>query len=184
MIKVRDYEIKSSIDELTVGQFEVVSGIMNDMGLGKVDKYVQIFEFLGLPESIWDDMETKEFTKLVSDYNEPYGKEMDYQPTIEIDGYTYRAFTDEFSVTIKDMKFIEAAVKADPKKWVAESLAVIFKREDLSKTEHYDTAHLKHKAKLFKEIKAVIAIPYIQYIGKELNTALESKIDESTESVE
>jgi hypothetical protein len=184
MIKIREYEIKNTVDELTITEFEKVSSFMNDTAVLKLEKYISIFEYLGLPEDVWDDMEIEEFTKAVDDFNEPHNNKLDFQPTIEIDGYTYRAFTDEFKVTIKDMKHIESAVKKDKAAWMAYSLAVIFKREDLTKTEHYDQAHLKQKAKLFKDLKAAIAIPYVNFVGQELNSALEVKTDEATEIVE
>lgn len=179
MIKVREYEVKNSIDELTVEEFETVAGFTNDTSLDYLDKQLSIFEYLGVPPEVWEDMEVDEFKKIVNDLNQPYGKELEFQPTIEIDGYTYRAFDDEFSLTIKDLKFIERAVKKDGKKWMALSMGIIFKREDLTKTEHYTDAHIKQKAKLFKDIKANIAMPYIQYIGKQLNEALEVRANES-----
>jgi len=61
---------------------------------------------------------------------------------------------------------------------MAYMLAVIFKREDLTKTEHYDNAHLKLKEKLFSKLPAAVAVPYVTYIGKELAKAMQDeKVD-------
>ena len=51
-------------------------------------------------------------------------------------------------------------------------MAVIFKRDDLNKPEHYDNAHLKHKEELFGKLPAAVAVPYVQQIGKELANAI------------
>lgn len=184
MIKIREYEVKNNVEELSVEQFETVAGITNDLGLDYLDKQMQIFEFLGVPPEAWEDMEVDEFKKAVEEFNATEPKDYEFTSEIEIDGYTYKSFDKEFSLTIKDLKLIEKAVKTDGKKWMATSLAVIFKRTDLTKAEHYASAHIKQKAKLFKDVNASIAIPFIQYIGKQLNTALEQKVDEVTEGVE
>lgn len=53
-------------------------------------------------------------------------------------------------------------------------MAVIFKDVDLTKNEHYEEAHIKHKAKLFRDnITFDIAIPYIAYFSKEIIESLQ-----------
>ncbi len=44
-------------------------------------------------------------------------------------------------------------------------MALMFKRTDLTNAEHYDPAHLKHKAKLFSKLKADISIPYLTFLN-------------------
>jgi hypothetical protein len=58
------------------------------------------------------------------------------------------------------------------KGYLSEMLAVLFKRDDLSKTEHYTDAHIKHKAKLIQELKAELVVPYLVEIGKKLSTQI------------
>ena len=70
------------------------------------------------------------------------------------------------------MKHIESRVKKSPQNYMAFMLAVIFKREDLTKAEHYDNAHLKLKTELFGKLPAAVAVPYVQQIGKELANAI------------
>ena len=57
----------------------------------------------------------------------------------------------------------------------------MFKREDLTNTEHYAEAHLKHKAKLFKELKANIAIPYLTFIAQKINQQTKNEVTEVVE---
>ena len=47
-------------------------------------------------------------------------------------------------------------------------LAILFKRDDLTKTEHYDSTHIKHKAKMIRELKAELVVPFLVEIGQKL----------------
>ena len=64
-------------------------------------------------------------------------------------------------------------------------MSVIFKRVDLSNTEHYSDSHINHKAKLFKKVNAEIALPFIGYVANKLkDTATQIKDNAPTEVVE
>jgi hypothetical protein len=65
--------------------------------------------------------------------------------------------------------------------YISQIVAIMFKREDLSNTEHYAEAHLKHKAKLFKELKANIAIPYLTFIAQKINQQTKNEVTEVVE---
>ncbi len=57
--------------------------------------------------------------------------------------------------------------------YAGEMMAVCFKRTDLSDIEHYADAHLKHKAKLFREhLTADICVPYIMKVTELLVKSL------------
>jgi hypothetical protein len=91
--------------------------------------------------------------------------------------HVYKAFDEEFKLSVRDLKHIESKVKKSPSKYMAFMLSVIFKRTDLTKTEHYDNAHLKEKERLFSKLPAAVAVPYVQHIGRELANAMK---DEAT----
>jgi hypothetical protein len=61
-------------------------------------------------------------------------------------------------------------------------MALLFKRSDLSKTEHYDNAHLKHKSKLFRLQAAEIAIPYLNFVTQTISSHAQKQAAESVES--
>lgn len=178
MIKIREHEIKNSIEEFTIGEFEELSKIINDLGLDYVEKQLKIFNHLGVPNDVLDDLSIPEFKQAVQDYNsiEPkdYSKPLQ---EIELGGYTYRAFEDEFIFTAKDLSLIEKKIKKN-ELYISYAMAVIFKRTDLSKVEHYDNAHLKLKEKLFKDVKAVHAVYYLSEIGKAVNNVAENTVNE------
>jgi hypothetical protein len=52
----------------------------------------------------------------------------------------------------------------------------------LTKVEHYSDAHIKLKAKLIRELKAEIAVPYLVEIGQKLSKYIPK--DAPTENLE
>jgi F0F1-type ATP synthase delta subunit len=103
--------------------------------------------------------------------------------SFEVDGYTYQAYDTDFRLTAKDTKVIEKILANKHKGYVSEVLAVLFKRTDLSKVEHYADAHIKLKAKLIRELKAEVAIPYLVAVADQINKHVQS-LNEPTEIVE
>ena len=59
-------------------------------------------------------------------------------------------------------------------------LAVLFKRTDLTKNEHYTEAHIKHKAKIIRELPAEVAVPYLVAVADTINKQVQS-LNETTE---
>lgn len=179
MVEIRGYEVKNNVTEFTVAEFEKVSAILNDENLDKFERWADVFIYLGVPVEEVNDMEFNEFANYVKVFNESnVDKESVMTKELEIEGYTYRAYEDEFKLTVKDLKLIEKAIKNNATEYFPYMLAVIFKRTDLTKVEHYTEAHLKHKAKLFKDLKATVAVPFIVHVAKMFNT------NEATEVVE
>ena len=172
MIKIKDYEVKNTVEELTVSEFEKVAAIQQDMGLDHFEKQISVFTTLGVPEDIFDDMEIREFKGYVKAFNDVQPKEYEFLAEVEIEGFVYKAFDEEFKTSVRDLKHIESKVKSSPTSYMAFMLAVIFKRTDLTKAEHYDNAHLKHKTELFGKLPAAIAVPYVTHIGRELANAM------------
>jgi len=172
MIKINENEVPNTVEELTVAEFEEVAAIQQDQELDFLDKQIKLFTYLGVPEEELDNMEIVEFRNHVKAFNDVEPKEYPFLAEVEIEGFVYRAYEDEFKLPIRDLKHIENKVKKSPSKYMAYMLAVIFKREDLTKVEHYDNAHLKLKEKLFSKLPAAVAVPYVTHIGKELANAM------------
>lgn len=167
MIKIRDYEIKSSLTEWTIGEYENIITILSDDKLDFIDKYIKVLELLGLPDEVLDKLGDDEFFEIVQNILDN-NIDNNFKKEFELHGYTYRAYEgDEYKLSVRDMAKIENIIKSDDVK-LSRILAVIFKREDLTNTEHYDKAHLDYKAKIFKELNADIVIPYILLIEKKM----------------
>ena len=178
MIELFGKEIPSKMDELTLEQFQKISAIHNDEEYDTLEKHCKVFEYLGITEDEMD-VEFDVFLANVKEFNKDNYTKKDPVEEIEIDGYTYKA---EMKLSVKDSRIVEKIIKKDNKEFISDIMALMFKRTDLSNTEHYDPAHLKHKAKLFSKLKADIAIPYLTFVTFKITNHAESQIAESLES--
>jgi len=178
MITILGRDIPNHLDELTVEQFEVITELSNNKELDAVDKHLQIFASLGVAESEFYDVDVADFIEFTNQFNTIPEIEYPTISQIELAGYSYTA---EMKLTVRDTKLIEKIAIHKPKGYISDVLAIFFKRDDLTSTEHYADAHLKLKAKLIKELKANIAIPYLLFITNKLAKQVE---DVPTEAVE
>ena len=178
MIKLFGKEIPSKMDELTLEQFQKISAIHNNEEYDTLEKHCKVFEYLGITE---DDMDVDfdVFLANVKAFNDNNYTKADPVEEIELEGYTYRA---EMKLSVKDSRIVEKIVKKDNKYYISDIMALMFKRTDLSNTEHYDPAHLKHKAKLFSKLKADIAIPYLTFVTYKITNHAESQVAKAVES--
>jgi hypothetical protein len=178
MIKLFGKEIPSKMDELTLEQFQKISAIHNNEEYDTLEKHCKVFEYLGITE---DDMDVDfdVFLANVKEFNKDNYTKADPVEEIELEGYTYRA---EMKLSVKDSRIVEKIVKKDNKYYISDIMALMFKRTDLSNTEHYDPAHLKHKAKLFSKLKADIAIPYLTFVTYKITNHAESQVAKELES--
>lgn len=179
MITILNREIPNQIDELTIEQFEAITEINNDPNLDPIDKHLKVFAYLGIPESEFWDYDVADFVTMVKDFNNMEQKDYPTIEELELDGYIYRA---EMRLTVRDTKMIEKIALTKPKGYISEMLAIMFKREDLTPTEHYTDAHIKQKAKLIRKLNANISIPYIMFIANKIGQQV--KNDTATQAME
>ena len=178
MINIFGKEIPSKMDELTLEQFQKISAIHNSEEYDTLEKHCKVFEYLGITEDEMD-VDFDLFLANVKEFNNNNYDKKDPVEEIEIDGYIYRA---EMKLSVKDSRIVEKIVKKDNKEYISDIMALMFKRTDLSNTEHYDSAHLKHKSKLFSKLKADISIPYLTFVTYKITSHAESQIAEAVES--
>jgi hypothetical protein len=178
MINIFGKEIPSKMDELTLEQFQKISAIHNNEEYDTLEKHCKVFEYLGVTEEEMD-VDFDLFLANVKEFNNNNYEKTDPVEEIEIDGYTYKA---EMKLSVKDSRIVEKIVKKDNKEYISDIMALMFKRTDLSNTEHYDPAHLKHKAKLFSKLKADISIPYLTFVTFKITNHAESQAPKELES--
>jgi hypothetical protein len=178
MIELFGKEIPSKMEELTLEQFQKISAIHNNDEYDTLEKHCKVFEYLGITEDEMD-VDFELFLENVKLFNKDNYTKKDPIEEIEIEGYTYRA---EMKLSVKDSRIVEKIVKKDNKEYISEIMALMFKRTDLSNAEHYDSAHLKHKAKLFSKLKADISIPYLTFVTYKITNHAESQIASAVES--
>ncbi len=177
MIEVLGRQIANKMNEITIEEFEKISNIHNNTELDNIEKQIKVFEVVGIEEDEWDDF--KYFVEKTKEFNTDNYEPKDPIGEIEIDGYTYKA---ELKLSVKDTKLIEKMITKENKHSVSDIMALMFKRTDLSNTEHYDSAHLKHKSKLFRTQVAEIAIPYLNYVTNTISEHAKKQAAESVES--
>lgn len=172
------FELRNESHELKLKEFEKIYNILNSEGSGKLEQYSQVFISLGIPEDVVDEMSMEEFTSIVKNFNAIKTDLHNLVPKLEIEGYTYTAHDGEFKFKTKDLITIEKAARQHIKNFPSFVLAVAFKRDDLSKKEHYDAAHLNHKAKIFSEyVTADVAIPYLALVSKKVVENISDEVD-------
>jgi hypothetical protein len=177
MIEVLGRNIANKMNEITIEEFEKISNIHNSKELDNIEKQIKVFEVVGIEEDEWDDF--KYFVEKTKEFNTDNYEPKDAIGEIEIDGFTYKA---ELKLSVKDTKLIEKMITKENKHSVSDIMALMFKRSDLSNTEHYDSAHLKHKSKLFRTQVAEIAIPYLNYVTNTISEHAKKQASESVES--
>lgn len=178
MITILNRDIPNQLEELTIEQFEVITEINNNQELDPIDKHLQVFAYLGIPESEFWDYDVADFVGMVKEFNSAERKEYPVVEELEIDGYIYKA---QMKLTVRDTKMIEKVALRKEKGYISEMLAIMFKREDLTPTEHYTDAHIKQKAKLIRKLNAAISIPYMMFIAQKIG---QQANDQATEAVE
>jgi hypothetical protein len=125
------------------------------------------------------DVDFDLFLANVKEFNNNNYTHKDTVEEIELEGYTYKA---EMKLSVKDSRIVEKIVKKDNKEYISDIMALMFKRTDLTNTEHYDPAHLKHKSKLFSKLKADISIPYLTFVTNKITTHAQSQTTKAVES--
>jgi hypothetical protein len=180
MMKLKGYDLPNLPSELTVEQFDKLNLITTDNNLDNIEKWMAKFEYLGFPSELFDDMDFEELKEAIKEFNDIPAYSREFNPTIEAGGYTYEAPT---VIGVKDLGLIEKAWKQESSMFAAKTLAILFKRTDLGRTEHYTPAHIKHKTNLFKSQKADIAIPYILEVVK-LLTETAQQINDNTQELD
>lgn len=185
MVEILGKQILNEMDEITIHQFEAITDIHANTELDVIEKHLEVFKLMGVGNEI-EDVDFEQFKEYVHIFNSAKVPASVLLKSFESDGYTYKAYADDFRLTAKDTKIIEKILAGKHKGYISEVLAVVFKREDLSKTEHYADAHIKHKAKIIREFKAEVAIPYLVAIANKINANVTqlNENKESTESVE
>ena len=178
MIELFGKEIPSKMDELTLEQFEKISAIHNSEEYDILEKHCKVFEYLGITEDEMD-VDFDVFLANVKEFNLNSYTKKDPVEEIELEGYIYKA---EMKLSVKDSRIVEKIVKKDNKYYVSDIMALMFKRTDLSNNEHYDPAHLKHKAKLFSKLKADISIPYLTFVTEKITNHAQAQDTKELES--
>jgi hypothetical protein len=180
MIQMFGVEIPNHLNELTVQQFDELNKIENNQELDTIEKWIEKFIYLGVPDKAFDKMELDEFTNYIKEFNKSEMPQGEKVTELVIDKYTYQA---NETIGVKDLGLIEKIYRGQDDNFCAQTLAILFKRTDLTRTEHYAPAHLKFKVNVMKKQNAEVAFPYIMEILQKISVISEKKLEEANEEV-
>jgi len=173
MVTILNKEIPNELNELTIQQFEDITDIHSNEKLDHVEKHLEVFKYMGAPEEI-EDVDFEDFKEYIRLFNTAKAPEGILLKRFEADGYTYQAYDEEWKLSAKETKLIEKILNNKHKGYISEVLAVLFKRTDLGKNEHYTDAHIKHKAKIIRQMTADVAVPYLVAVAETINKQVQS----------
>ena len=173
MVTILNKEIPNELNELTIQQFEDITEIHSNEKLDHVEKHLEVFKYMGVPEEI-EDADFEDFKEYIRLFNTAKAPEGILLKRFEADGYTYQAYDQEWKLSAKETKLIEKILNNKHKGYISEMLAVLFKRTDLTKNEHFTDAHVKFKAKIIRELPAEVAVPYLVAVAETINKQVQS----------
>lgn len=189
MVTIKGIELKTSLDEFTISEFEQIMSILNDNKLNNIDKYLEVLVVAGMKdESILVDVSFSELKEYMESIQITTG-EYKLINEFELNNRKYIAFKDELIFTAKDVAMIENSIKKNGIKYILDVMAILFKDDQLTFREHYDESHIKHKKALFNELPASYVYPYLPIISSKLVTKIKNlehqeKIDNIIENYE
>lgn len=173
MINIKGYDIPTSMSEMTVKQFESLNKIMTNDSSLQIERYIDYLESF-IPSDELYDVTDDDIFKLVEMVSKREDMSKEFTKEIEIGGYKYISYTNEFKVSAIELSLIEKRINKNPHKYFTYIISILFKREDLTNREHYTEAHLKHKEELFSELKADLFYPFVVFIAEKLSKNLKS----------
>ena len=179
-MEIKGHYLRSKACDMRLNEWERAALIMQDNEKDTIEKYTDSFILLGLPEKVLNELTIPEFSEIIKQFNEDSATDFAVMvKDFEIDGYKYVAFD---TLRVKDLKII-SKYQATKSMYAGEMMAVCFKREDLSDAEHYADAHIKHKAKLFREhLTADVCVPYIMAVTEQMVKSINTNVAEDNGS--
>jgi len=162
------FQLRNEPNEIKLKEFEGVYNALNNDNLSGFEKYFKVFEVMGVPSDYLEAIDDEELMELIKAFNDIEVSNPIPAKSIEIGGRNYVAYEgEEFKFSAKDLVEIEKAAKRGVTNFPSYCLAVIFKDDQLTPTEHRTSAHINHKASIFADnLSADFAIPYLSLIAK------------------
>jgi len=173
----KSFDLRNTPDELTLVEFEQIFNIQNRPNNKdqNIQNHFEVFELLGVPDEILDKMTQKEFIEAVEAFN-TYEIDNTAPKEVVVGKRKYIAYEgEEFEFGARDLSLIEKAANLGDGHFPSYVLAIIFKDEELTRVEHKDWNHIKHKATIFrKELSAKEALPYLGRVARRTVSVLDN----------
>jgi hypothetical protein len=171
MIKIdfngKEYELRNTISEITIEEFECIMLILSKENENIFTKWMEIVSIIGLDQDVIDNIDVDSFLELTTqfEFNKIDGE---IQKEIEIDGVIYSCYSgDTFKLKMKDLKKIEDIIKKNVY-YFSTLCAFLYTRKDFSETENLEKEHILYKKEFFKNQKVELLIPILNVINESL----------------
>lgn len=197
MITIKGEQIPNSANEMNLGKFEklialIAKTVFNPSNPeekadynSEIEKWTDILVFAGASREVLGDLDLDEFRDLIVEFNKKDEDGFQVVKEVEIGGYIYRAFDEEFKINVSKWMKIEAIARTKPANIMGDIMAILFERIDLTRAENESPAHIKKKCSLFRSnMVAGVAIPYIAYVTSKLALKQKEQIAELSEQNE
>lgn len=180
MITIKNVELKSTTDELTVQEFEQIMVNLNNHKLTKLDRWLNIIVICGMTDAdLLASLKLSELQQFImqlelSEITSP----KDLVKKIELNNRTYVALQDDEDFTeplAKDASLIQGRIEKKGFEYILYTMAILFKDNQLTFKEHYDKAHIQHKMSLFSQLPASTIISYLPLLTKNMINENENK---------
>lgn len=170
MVTINEYECKTSINEFTLNEFDRMNAVLNDHKLNKMEKNLQLLKIAGYKGEL-KLVSLNTLKKYVSALNAQAKEDAEYVvqdllKSVEIGGRNYVCYTEDINEELMgwDTGLIAELPRKRGAEYITESIAILFKDDQLTYKEHYTDAHIKHKTELFGQQKLSDFYPYIKFI--------------------
>lgn len=176
MYTIHGFNLKNSLEDMTVKEFEKISSILQDPELEQLERYITMLEYLGMPDAVLNKLTDDELFDVIGSFTAKEYEDV-LIPEVEIGGYRYVAYEgDNFKLLARDLLLIEKAIKRSTN-YMSTIIGIVFKRDDLTATEHFANAHIVHKAALFGELNAAQMYPYLVHITSTINQKIKKHVE-------
>lgn len=172
-MKIRNYNFRVKINELTIGEFEDCYSIINDVELLPIEKYIDVISYLikadGGDISIIDDLTDDDLFKIIKGFNHNKSKKS-FKKELFIDGNKYTSYEDNFKMKARDLAAIERVLQNE-KNFYSNIIAILFKNGD---ENHYDKEEIKKRADKIRNLNASDYFEYVIIISEKIKIKMES----------
>lgn len=171
MIKINGNDYPTQVNEMTLEQWVNVSDVIRTFEKEPVMQLEAVLKSLGVPQNDIDNIELS-FTKEL--YAAMDGKSDGLELVETIDKYTINL---NMPLTVKVSKMIDKLYEVGNQ--TIALLAFFYRDENLTDSEHFDKAHIKHKTNQFKKMPASNFVVAVGAIMEYLTGEAKKMQDES-----
>jgi len=176
MYNYKGFDIKTSVNEMTVEQFEKTTQILNNEKLSTIERYFNLLSYLGIPDGVLNEITDDEFFNIVKQFSKDELTNKQLIPFFEHEGVKYVAYDgDEFKLKAKDLILIEKNINSGSS-YFASTIAILFKPEGTDLNLAYMPKAIEQRTKIVNTLNAADFYPYIIHITGKLISKTEQAI--------